>query len=163
MEWTADQLKMLARGAEAGNQGEAPRVVLEAAGSLLGPDTEPLAVACAATVDEGVVTWRLVYLTESTLIYVEASRQGAYWSRGYDKPLETLDAWAKPLRSVAGVEVDSTRSTDDPHFRTNSWNWETTYVIDIAGQRITLPLPGYQQSGAADVADRLVRELLRRL
>jgi len=68
MEWTAEQLGILRQGTDAGNQGDAPRAILEAAGSLLGPGRKPLAVVCSASDTDHQVIWRLAILTESALI-----------------------------------------------------------------------------------------------
>jgi hypothetical protein len=163
MEWTAEQLNVLRQGTDAGNQGDAPRAVLEAVGSLLGLDVEPLAVVCGGSDEENPTVWRVAVLTASTLIYVEGRRRGGVWALGYDdKPADSLIAWAKPIRSVASVAVESTTSRDDP-FAQRQWRWSTTYTIDVGGDTIQLPLSGFRAADVADRVDLFVRELMRRL
>lgn len=89
-------------------------------------------MVCSAESQNQRVVWRIVAVTKSAVIDVEASRGATVWAEGYgdERPVESLTAWAKPVRAVSKVSVVSTTSSQE-RFSQNEWRWRTRYEVEI--------------------------------
>lgn len=121
----------------------APRPVLEAVLSLLGEQKPVAALSAKAGDGERAGQWGCVLLTQSHLIYVQASREGdGDWDLD-SKYQEATDLvgkmWSRDR--IVRVEVRSVES-ELRNFGT-SWRWEPVLAVVMDdGQEVPLPPDG---------------------
>jgi len=150
MEAEHDDLKSLVQQAHKAAQESPPEPVIYALVSLTGKSGRTHLLAGRERTAEGGTRWQMLGLTETCLIWVEATSPLANWTLNMpESEGETLTAWARPLRSVKALHVTGAKDvsafgpTDSNH-----WEWESTWALEVDGVGlIQLPLVGYVRSG----------------
>lgn len=127
---------------------------------------EVRAATCRTQLDEpgGRRAWEAVWLLETTLVYVRASRADADWtgfddnSGGRSAPDDEVESWRRPLRTIAALSVDDLTS------RGSKWR-SSLCVTFLDGTRIEVPerptpvVMAQDRNGLADLG-RMLRDQL---
>ena len=120
----------------------APRPALTALIALTDvTDGDEVLAAVAARKEDGDLTrWRVAWLTEAIVAYVEASRGSPSWAlEAEDQNYDNLSAWARPTRSIEAVQVDNVTSDGDDH--DTEWHWTVSgSLLFRDGRVLSLPL-----------------------
>jgi hypothetical protein len=132
--------------------GEAPpEPVLYALVSLAGDAERTHLLAGRERIEEGGTCWQVLVLTDTSLIWVEATGPQADWSLQMpESDQEMLTGWTRPLGSIKALHVKGAQSVDDfgPGGGPSNWEWECTWALDVDGVGlIQVPLVGYNRNG----------------
>jgi hypothetical protein len=128
------------------------------------PDSVVAAVSDSRE-EGGRTTWRALWLTDSRLVYCEASANVPDWELASRRPHGSyeaeVDAWTVPISAVTSVGVDAARMFQEH----GTWSSDVHAIVRMTDRpAITLPLFGdWPSARQQDACDALARELLARL
>jgi hypothetical protein len=120
----------------------APMVMWGALVHLKGDEPIVASLCESAESTDGTTSWQAVWLTETRLLYSQASKGASGW-HGHveDQEADDFIAWVRPLSDVAqlGFAEMSTRR----FAREDRRAWEVVYSATLRdGQELTFPLSG---------------------
>lgn len=130
---------------------------------------EPAAVVasvCESKSVEGSTTWRAVWLTDSRLVYCDASADISDWDFS-DRPPPghsegaSINAWAVPLSEVCAVGVVAARAAQE----FSGWAADVEAVVEVRGREgVTVPLfGGFATSRLRASCEQFLREIVSRM
>lgn len=148
-------------------QMTAPVVLWGCVGSLA-CGQEPQFTLAEADVRDGHTRWRLLWVTEARIVYVDAMKARSDWDaydgRSDEGTFDELVAWAQPRASIIKTSLDSAsaRQVRDYSESGKTWVWEATHRITFQdGTDIELPLFGrYRNDEQERAIDAVVRGLV---
>lgn len=129
-------------------------------GLVLLQDAEPLLGSMArCKLDKDLTTWRVLWVTETRVIFAEASKQLEGWTaytpdQGGGADADSLVTWCRPLADVERLELVEQTAARERHY-SELRTWETNARLVLRdGPTIDLPLfggrPGYRSREAVD-------------
>lgn len=144
----------------------APVVLWGCVGSLA-CGQEPEFTLAEADIRDGQTRWRLLWVTETKIVYVDAMKARNDWS-AYDGDsdegiIDELVAWARPRDSIVTVSLDSAsaRHVRDYSKGEKTWHWDAAHRVTFRdGTDIALPLFEQYRSNEHESA---IAELVRSL
>lgn len=132
-----------------GQRQRAPFLVIQALESLLNGESVPEASLTERRTDDVGTKWRVAWIVDGTVIFVEATSEVADWQFGANDTGKITAAWRLPLSSITGIELTSVSdlpSAGEVHA------WESEQHFDFAvGQRLSLPLFGLPAADSDNV------------
>lgn len=142
----------------------APIVLWGCVGSLAGGEA-PRSTLAEVDVHSGATHWRLLWVTDSKVIYVDATKEISDWDAHDPHPEagvpDQLDAWSRARSSVVQVCVAGASARQQQTHRGRSWEWEATHKVTFHDRtEIGLPLFGRCRT---DDHGRAVEDVVRAL
>lgn len=127
-------------------QVTAPLVLWGCVGSLAGGQ-EPDFTLAESKVANTQTRWRLLWVTKTDVIYVDAMKKCVGWEahdlHSQEGPIDDLVAWSRPRDSIMTVSLVSAaarrvRNTGEAEF---SWEWQAKHRVTFQdGTELNVPL-----------------------
>jgi hypothetical protein len=165
MEYAAEQIQVAKQYlVQRSSSSYAPRPVIEAMMTLAG-GVEPVAAVAEGSDEQDTRQWRAVWLLETRIAYVEATKKGdPFWDlRAHQQEHDTLSGWIRPVADIARIEVRNV-TVPQREFGT-SWSWSASEAIVFKdGSELPMPLlREYAFSSDAAAIEDFMRKLKDRL
>lgn len=134
-------------------------------GAMIGLADPADVIASMAGSDDtdGTVTWRAIWLTKDSLVYVDAAKDARDWdlaSHETQREPDHIDAWRRPLSSIKSLGIQGARMTLD----FGEWHAALVYRLAFDDCHVTVPLFGQlPRSRRADDCTNFIAVLQERL
>jgi len=163
--WLGENRQTLATDAH--HQLPAPVVLWGCLGALSNKK-DPIATLAEVRVDAVAHTtyWALAWITSEDLIFVTASKDRTDWS-AWDADAEEgepdgLEAWSRPLSSIASVELTRASAKRAKVAGSDHWLWVGRYRMTFEdGTKLSLPLLQQTENAKSDADVTMFVEVLK--